>query len=87
MKRNILTLTAAVTAIALITAFTALPSMAHGPQGMTNQTEASQMGGGMMGQHQGKGQMGEHRGQGQKGEHQGKGQMGEHKGDGQRQAR
>jgi len=49
MKRKILTLTAAAAAIALVTAFTALPTLAHGPEGKTNQNETGQMGGGMMG--------------------------------------
>lgn len=49
MKRKTLTLTAAATAIALITAFTALPSMAHGPEGAAGQTGTDIMGSGIMG--------------------------------------
>ncbi|MHA1597767.1 MAG: hypothetical protein ACTSV1_03515 [Alphaproteobacteria bacterium] len=62
MKRKTLTLTAAATAIALVTAFAAAPSLAHGPQGTTDQTESGQMGSGMMGGkgagHMGGGMMG-----------------------------
>jgi len=64
-----LTLTAAATAIALVTAFTAFPAMAHNPQGMGNHDMKSQgmgMGKGMMGKH--KGNMAEHRGKGMKGQ-------------------
>lgn len=86
MKRKTLALAASAAAIALVTAFTAMPTLAHGPEGSNYKTETCKDGGkaqhrGMMGKHRDRGHMDEHGDDDHMNKQDDHDRMGKHKGD------